>query len=104
MVKKSTHPQWALDHKKPGTEFKLLYGRYYLYKVKSVYDKTRKRSKKVSGSILGNIRENANNYYLNFLGFEFNTDWIFVIVQLAFWPKRLSIWYYILYLYSFNSQ
>ena len=57
MVKKSKHPQWALKHKKPGTELKLINGRYYLYEAKSVYDKTLKRSRKVSGSILGRITE-----------------------------------------------
>lgn len=57
MAKKSNHPQWALNHKKPGTELKLVNGRYYLYEVKSIYDKTLKRSKKISGSILGRITE-----------------------------------------------
>ena len=55
MTKVSKHPQWALKHKKPGTELKLINGRYYLYEAKSVYDKTLKRSRKVSGSILGRI-------------------------------------------------
>ena len=57
MKNKITHPLWALEHKKPGTELKLVNGRYYLYEVKSVYDKTLKRSKKISGSILGRITE-----------------------------------------------
>ncbi|HHU47530.1 MAG TPA: transposase [Bacteroidales bacterium] len=49
------HPDWALKHKKPGTELKLINGRYYLYNVKSVYDKTIGRSKKISLGILGSI-------------------------------------------------
>ena len=57
MAEKSKHPQWALKHKKPGTELKLINGRYYLYAATSVYDKTLKRSRKVSGSILGRITE-----------------------------------------------
>ena len=51
------HPSWALQHKKPGTELKLINGRYYLYGVKSVYDKSLKRSKKISLGILGGITE-----------------------------------------------
>lgn len=49
------HPDWALKHKKQGTELKLINGRYYLYGVKSVYDKTIGRSRKVSLGILGSI-------------------------------------------------
>ena len=51
------HPDWALKHKKPGTELKLINGRYYLYSVKSVYDKSIKRPRKVSLGILGSITE-----------------------------------------------
>lgn len=57
MNMKSSHPEWALKHKKPGTELKLLNGKYYLYGVKSVYDKSLKRSKKVSLGILGKITQ-----------------------------------------------
>jgi len=51
------HPEWALQHKKSGTELKLINGRYYLYSVKSVYDKSIKRSRKVSLGILGSITQ-----------------------------------------------
>lgn len=51
------HPDWALQHKKSGTELKLINGRYYLYGVKSVYDKSIKRSRKVSLGILGSITQ-----------------------------------------------
>jgi transposase len=57
MKSKTTHPDWALKHKKTGTELKLINGRYYLYGVKSVYDKTLKKSKKVSLGIIGSITE-----------------------------------------------
>lgn len=57
MKNKTTHPNWALEHKKTGTELKLINGRYYLYGVKSVYDKTLKRAKKVSLGILGSITQ-----------------------------------------------
>lgn len=39
MEAKQKHPDWTLVHKKPGTELKGINGRYYLYGVKSVYDK-----------------------------------------------------------------
>lgn len=57
MKRKSSHPQWALKHKKPGTELKLINGRYYLYAVKSEYCPSLKRSKKVSLGILGSITQ-----------------------------------------------
>lgn len=58
MIKtKSQHPEWALKHKRPGTELKLINKRYYLYGVKSVYDKILGRSKKVSLGIIGSITE-----------------------------------------------
>ena len=56
-MKETKHPEWVLKHKRSGTELKVINGRYYLYDVKSVYDKTLKRSKKVSGGILGSITE-----------------------------------------------
>lgn len=54
---KTNHPDWALKHKKPGMELKLINGRYYLYGVKSVYDKKSKKSKKVSLGFLGRVTE-----------------------------------------------
>lgn len=57
MKQQIIHPKWALEHKKPGTELKLINGRYYLYAVKSQYDKVTKRSKKISLGILGSINE-----------------------------------------------
>lgn len=57
MARKSNHPEWALKHKRAGAELKLINGKYYLYGVKSVYDKTLKRSKKVSLGILGRVTE-----------------------------------------------
>jgi len=57
MKTNTNHPDWALKYRKPGTELKLINGRYYLYGVKSVYDKTIRRSRKVSLGILGSITE-----------------------------------------------
>ena len=52
------HPAWALKHKKPGTELRLMKGRYYLYEVSSKWNKEKKRAQKITGKILGRITEN----------------------------------------------
>jgi len=57
MKKKSTHPPWAIEHRKPGTELKRIGGKYYLYEVKSIYDKKTKKSNKISLGIIGRITE-----------------------------------------------
>lgn len=62
MVKghKSPHPTWATQHRQPGTELRLIRGKYYLYGVSSRYDPELKRAKKISGKILGSItKENG---------------------------------------------
>src|SRR4029078_11786870 len=51
------HPQWALKHKQPGTELRLINGRYYLYEYKTIYDPLKKKPRKVSGKLLGSIQE-----------------------------------------------
>lgn len=52
---KNKHPDWALRHKKPGTELRNINGRYYLYEIRSVWDKEKKRAKKKTGKCLGAI-------------------------------------------------
>lgn len=51
------YPQWVLDQKKPGTEIRKIRDFYYLYEAKCVYDKDRKRGRKVTGKYLGRITE-----------------------------------------------
>jgi len=51
------HPEWALAHKKPGTELRLIRDRYYLYEYKTVYDKKKKGPRKITGKLLGRITE-----------------------------------------------
>jgi transposase len=51
------YPAWVLQHKVKGTEIRLIKGRYYLYQVKSFWDKESKRSKKVTEAFLGRITE-----------------------------------------------
>ncbi len=48
-------PDWVLRHKEKGTELRCLKGKYYLYKVSSVWDSKKKRAKKITGSFLGTI-------------------------------------------------
>lgn len=57
MIVASKHPEWALKHKRPGTELRLMSGRYYLYEVSSKWNKEKKRAQKISGKILGRITE-----------------------------------------------
>lgn len=57
MIATNKHPEWALKHKKPGTELRLMNGRYYLYEVSSKWNKEKKRAQKITGKILGRITE-----------------------------------------------
>lgn len=57
MIKTNKHPEWALKHKKPGTELRLINERYYLYEVSSKWNKEKKRAQKITGKILGRITE-----------------------------------------------
>lgn len=59
MATTKKHPEWATIHKKPGTELRLIRGKYYLYEYKTVYDKERKRPRKISGKLLGRITEDG---------------------------------------------
>lgn len=53
----SPYPQWVLNCRKPKTEVRFINGKYYLYSCSSKYDPQTKKSKKISGSILGSITE-----------------------------------------------
>jgi len=56
-IKEPVHPLWATKHRKAGTELRLINKKYYLYAVSSKYDPLLKRSKKISGKLLGKITE-----------------------------------------------
>ena len=49
------YPQWVLKHKKKGTEIRKVEDRYYLYKISSVYNKTKKRAQKITEAYLGRV-------------------------------------------------
>ncbi|MDR0295025.1 MAG: transposase, partial [Prevotellaceae bacterium] len=57
METKTSHPLWALACKRKGTELRLLNGRYYLYEVTSKWNPEKKRSVKITGTLLGKITE-----------------------------------------------
>lgn len=61
MKTQSKHPQWAIAHKTPGTELRCINGKYYLYEVKSRWNKAKKRAQKITGKMLGRITE-ANGF------------------------------------------
>ena len=52
-----TMPDWVAAYKGPGKEIKEQNGRFYLYERTTVYDKEKKRAKKISGAYLGRITE-----------------------------------------------
>ncbi len=51
------HPEWAIRHKKKGTELRFINGTYYLYEVTSKWDSEKKRPKKITGRLLGKITQ-----------------------------------------------
>ncbi|MBQ7690870.1 MAG: hypothetical protein IJT30_06760 [Muribaculaceae bacterium] len=53
------HPDWAVKHRRPGTELRCIHGRYCLYECSSEYDKEKKRSVKKTGRYLGTITEDG---------------------------------------------
>jgi len=50
-------PSWVIKHRKPGQEIKDIGGRYYVYEVSSVWDSSKKRTRKISGPLIGKITE-----------------------------------------------
>jgi transposase len=50
-------PSWVVIHKGKGKEIRLIKGHYYLYQVKCVWNKERKRPQKITESFLGRITE-----------------------------------------------
>lgn len=50
-------PVWVLKHKQKGVEIRKLGSSYYLYQIKSVWDKEKKRARKITVKFLGTITE-----------------------------------------------
>ena len=57
--KTSQHPEWVVQHRKPGTEIRKFGNKYYLYEVKGFYDKNKKKSRKQTIRFLGAISESS---------------------------------------------
>ena len=53
-----SHADWALKFKQKNTELRLIRGKYYLYKISSIWDKDKKRARKITGEMIGRITEN----------------------------------------------
>jgi hypothetical protein len=51
------HPVWALAHKRPGTELRLVREKYYLSEYKTVYNKAQTVARKISCQQLGSVTE-----------------------------------------------
>jgi transposase len=53
------YPDWVQAQKKPGTNVAKIGENYYLYEVTSVWDKDKKRARKITKAYLGRITENG---------------------------------------------
>ena len=54
------HPDWAVKFRRPGTELRRVNDSLYkLYECSSVYDKEKKRARKITGKYLGSITEDG---------------------------------------------
>lgn len=51
------HPDWVMKHKAKGTEIRKIGTNYYLYKIRSEWDKDKKRARKITEKFLGKITE-----------------------------------------------
>ncbi|KAA6316359.1 hypothetical protein EZS27_033318 [termite gut metagenome] len=49
--KKSPHPDWALAHKRKGTELRCINSNYYLYEATGKWNPEKKRSVKIGGKV-----------------------------------------------------
>lgn len=54
---KTVHPEWATKHRAKGMELRLIRGNYYLYEYKTIYDKEKKKPRKITGKLLGTISQ-----------------------------------------------
>ena len=51
------YPAWVLTYKGEGKEIRRIKGNYYLYQVRCVWNKERKRPQKITEAFLGRITE-----------------------------------------------
>jgi hypothetical protein len=55
MKRQMALPIWVKKYKQPGQEIKDIGGRYYVYEVSSMWDPEKKRTRKISGKLIGKI-------------------------------------------------
>jgi hypothetical protein len=53
------NPNWVLKHKRKGTKIRKKGNNFYLYKVTSVWDKEKKRARKITEKFLGTITQDG---------------------------------------------
>ena len=53
-------PEWVLQHKTKNVEIRKIDENYYAYQIKSVWDKKKKRVKKVTQKYLGAIKKEGS--------------------------------------------
>jgi hypothetical protein len=51
------YPAWTQKYKEKGLAIHPIGGKYYLYRISSVYDPVKKRAKKITKEYLGRITE-----------------------------------------------
>ena len=54
-----TYPDWVLKQKGKGTEIRKIGNNFYLYKVTSIWDKEKKRARKITERFLGTITQDG---------------------------------------------
>ncbi|MFZ2071684.1 MAG: hypothetical protein WAV32_08860 [Halobacteriota archaeon] len=54
-----SYPDWVLKHKRKGTEIRKKGNNFYLYKVTGVWDKEKKRARKITEKFLGTITQDG---------------------------------------------
>jgi transposase len=54
-----TYPDWVLKQKGKGTEIRKIGNKFYLYKVTSIWDKEKKRARKITEKFLGTITQDG---------------------------------------------
>lgn len=57
MKTKLIYPDWVVKHKQKGTQIVKVKDKYYLYKIKSVWDPKKGRARKITEKYLGRITE-----------------------------------------------
>jgi hypothetical protein len=53
------YPDWVLKNKTKGTEIRKIGNNYYLYEIRSKWDKEKKRARKITEKFLGKITEDG---------------------------------------------